>query len=312
MSLTVSSSNPRYFQDSSGKPVYLTGSHNWDSLQDRGPNDFDYTGYVNWMEDNNYNFMRLWAGESQGSATSSIDPLPFARSDGSKGLAADGKPKFDLSKFDQDYFDRLRDRAIEAGHHGIYVSVMLFQGWSLDTKNQSTSIQDPWKYHPFNENNNINSVDGDPDNTGNGDIIETTDERSDVKSFQEAYVRKVIDTVGDLDNVLYEVSNEAPSNSEQWQYKMIDYIKDYQAGKGQDHPVGMTVEWPNGSNSDLFNSPADWVSPNRDSGYLDNPPVNNSSKVVITDTDHIWGGGGDATWVWKSFTRGLNTIFMDD
>src|SRR4051794_765614 len=63
MSLTVSSSNPRYFQDSSGKPVYLTGSHNWDSLQDRGPNDFDYTGYVNWMEDNNYNFMRLWAGE---------------------------------------------------------------------------------------------------------------------------------------------------------------------------------------------------------------------------------------------------------
>jgi hypothetical protein len=26
--------NPRYFTDGSGKPVYLTGSHHWDNLQD--------------------------------------------------------------------------------------------------------------------------------------------------------------------------------------------------------------------------------------------------------------------------------------
>jgi hypothetical protein len=33
--------------------------------------------------------------------------------------------------------------------------------------------------------------------------------------------------------------------------------------------------------------------------------------VTVSDTDHIWGIGGSEDWVWKSFTRGLNTIFMD-
>jgi hypothetical protein len=33
--------------------------------------------------------------------------------------------------------------------------------------------------------------------------------------------------------------------------------------------------------------------------------------VIVTDTDHIWEVGGREDWVWKSFTRGLNPIFMD-
>lgn len=36
-----------------------------------------------------------------------------------------------------------------------------------------------------------------------------------------------------------------------------------------------------------------------------------TAKVIIVDTDHLWGIGGDCQWVWKSFTRGLNPIFMD-
>jgi hypothetical protein len=61
----------------------------------------------------------------------------------------------------------------------------------------------------------------------------------------------------------------------------------------------------------LFDSPADWISPNNEGGYRDNPPVADGAKVIITDTDHLWGIGGSATWVWKSFLRGLNPIFMD-
>ena len=57
-------------------------------------------------------------------------------------------------------------------------------------------------------NNNINGINGDPSNTGNGDTIQTTSEPAAVLAAQQAYVRKVIDTVGDLDNVLYEISNE--------------------------------------------------------------------------------------------------------
>ena len=32
--LTVHPDNPRYFMDSTGKAVYLTGSHTWSNLQD--------------------------------------------------------------------------------------------------------------------------------------------------------------------------------------------------------------------------------------------------------------------------------------
>ncbi|MGC8832346.1 MAG: putative collagen-binding domain-containing protein [Thermoproteota archaeon] len=34
-------------------------------------------------------------------------------------------------------------------------------------------------------------------------------------------------------------------------------------------------------------------------------------KVVLLDTDHLWGIGGDPAWVWKAFTRGYNPLFMD-
>ena len=37
-------------------------------------------------------------------------------------------------EFNQEYFDRLRSRVIAAGECGIYVSVMLFQGWSIESK----------------------------------------------------------------------------------------------------------------------------------------------------------------------------------
>ena len=33
--------------------------------------------------------------------------------------------------------------------------------------------------------------------------------------------------------------------------------------------------------------------------------------MILNDTDHLWGIGGNAAWVWESFLRGLNPIFMD-
>lgn len=71
-------------------------------------------------------------------------------------------------------------------------------------------------------------------------------------------------------------------------------------------------------NKALFASPADWVSP--DGVYLDpsNPTPATGDKVVFTDTDHIFadtdhifGVGGDCAWVWKTFTRGNNPLYMD-
>jgi len=55
--------------------------------------------------------------------------------------------------------------------------------------------------------NNINGVDGDPHSTDSGRAIHTL-ALPTVTALQEAYVRKVVDTVNDLDNVLYEIGNE--------------------------------------------------------------------------------------------------------
>ncbi len=65
----------------------------------------------------------------------------------------------------------------------------------------------------------------------------------------------------------------------------------------------------------LFDSPADWISPNRDraagNDYLHDPPPADGTKMILSDTDHLGGIVGDSAWVWKSFCRGINPIFMD-
>jgi hypothetical protein len=124
-------------------------------------------------------------------------------------------------------------------------------------------------------------------------------------------VRKVIDTLNDLDHVLWEISNESHGGSTDWQYHMINYVKSYEAQKSKQHPVGMTFQWPNGNNSELYASPAEWISPRSDGDIIEDQPTEKSSKVILTDTDHIQNVGENNLWVWKSFIRGMNPIYMD-
>jgi hypothetical protein len=312
--LRVLPHNPAYFTDGSGKAIYLTGSHHWNNLQDsgkvKGPltNQFDYVGYLDLLTRLNHNFMRMWSWEG-GENDQYYAPLPWVGT--GPGTALDGKPKFDLKQFNQEYFERLRSRVVAARDRGIYVSVMLFQGWSI----YSHGYGNPWPVHPFNEANNTNGINGDPDKDGEGKEVHTLQVPA-VTRLQEAYVRKVIDTLNDLDNVLYEITNETAIFSKDWQYHMVRYIKSYEATKPKQHSVGITAfdSGREGSMEALFGSPADWISPQNDgvSGdYMNNPPPADGRKVIISDTDHLWGVGGDRIWVWKSFNRGLNLIYMD-
>ncbi|MBN1804786.1 MAG: hypothetical protein JW837_06015 [Sedimentisphaerales bacterium] len=312
--LRVLRDNPRYFTDDSGRAVYLTGSHTWSNLVDIGPTDpppqFDFDACIDRMQKLNHNFIRLWTWEpvfwntkanSENKLHTSA-PQPWART--GPGAALDGKPKFDLTKFNPVYFDRLRQRVSAAHERGIYVSVMLFEGWAVQFSAGA------WEGHPFNKQNNINGIDGDRNGDNKGLEIYILSNPV-VTNVQESYVRKVIDTVNDLDNVLYEISNENHPPSTQWQYHMIHFIKKYEKEKPKQHPVGMTFQYSGGKNETLFNSPADWISPNNEGGYRDDPPVADGRKVILNDTDHLWGIGGNQAWVWKSFLRGHNPIFMD-
>lgn len=159
----------------------------------------------------------------------------------------------------------------------------------------------------------MNGIDGDPERSGQGLKTHTLAIPA-VTALQEAYVRQVVETVGDLDNVLYEITNESGGYSTAWQYHMIDFVHACEQEMPRQHPVGMTFQFARenpGTNADLFASPAEWISPNPEGGYREDPPAADGRKVIISDTDHLWGIGGNRAWVWKSFCRGMNPIFMD-
>jgi hypothetical protein len=367
--LTVHPTNPRYFADASGKAVYLTGSHTWSSLQEEYSDSFnvtfDFNAYLDFLEEHNHNFIRLWRAEfpqyaypndteyryssphpwmivggdsggggessegSDGSGGSGPGGLGGGKHGGGSGpgagqsgegggfgtktstgegggIASISPALYDLSQFNPEFFDRLRTRCIAAGQRGMYVSVMLFEGHAIN------NTEEGWNWHPFKASNNINGVNGDPNGDGQGREINTLDVPA-VTAAQEAYVRKVIDTVNDLDNVMFEIANESSGDSVAWQNHFIDYIHAYEAGKPKQHPVYFTTPLANVGNA-LWDSNAEAIAPgtySNNGAYQSNPPANDGNKVIITDTDHLFGCGGSSEWVWKSFTRGLNPIYMD-
>ena len=312
--LRASTVNPRYFADPTGRVVYLTGSEYWNTIEDNGPSNpppvFDYSAFLDFLQSHNHNFTRLFMWEqARWSSLSTIDhwfsPNLYVRT--GPGIGIDSAPKFDLTQINPAYLARVRQRVIDAGARGIYVSVMLFNGWAVEFK--AGTGKNPWLSHPFNAANNINNINGDPNSDQSGQEIQTLSIPV-VTALQDTYVRAVIDAVNDLDNVIYEISNETNSNpaADAWQYHMINLIRSYEAGKPKQHPIGMTVPWPSGSNSEVLNSTADWVAMN---GDLNNPPAADGSKVSLWDTDHLCGICGDMAWPWRSLTRGHNTLLMD-
>jgi Family of unknown function (DUF6298) len=317
--LRLSTVNPRYFTDSTGRAVYLTGSHVWWNLVgdrtwrvhcDLGAvRSFKYDDYLDRLADHNHNFIRLWtieltAWEECGDRVT-IPLQPWLRP--GPGRAHDGLPKFDLRRFNSAYFRRLRARVAAARARGLYVSVMLFEGWGPQFQ------PPPWRAssHPFHRGNNVNGVS--PDRNRDGKLLEIYTLRSpSARRFQEAYVRKVIDTVRSFDNVLYEIANENGSFSIPWQYHMIRFVKRYQARRGGlRHPVGMSYVHGDLPGRSLYRSPADWIAPH-DTRHLSDPPAAAGRKVVLSDTDHHCGGCGDATFPWRVFMRGYSPLFMDE
>ena len=309
--LALNPNNPRYFLNTAtGDTVYLTGSHVWSNLLDRGdttpPPAWPFESYLNMMESYGHNFIRLWTWEltsSSGTETSGSywQPHPWERT--GPGTALDGLPKFDLGQHNQTYFDRLRERCLAARERGIYVSIMLFEGHRLQFDDNN------WAHHPFNDSNNINRLSGNPraENIHDNTV-------ASVIALQKAYIHKVVDAVNDLDNIMYEICNEDGGGTMAWQEAMKSSLESYQATKANQHVIGITPRWDRKTSrgdleAECFNSSGDWVSPLREI-YRSAPPANNT-RVIISDTDHLWGIGGNRDWVWKSFCRGLNPIFMD-
>ena len=333
--LRVQPLNPRYLTDGVDPVTFLTGWYTMTAFQDYADGsktNVNFTSYLDSLESFGHNFVRLSVWED-----AQYDPVIYQRT--GPGTALDGLPKFDCTQFNTSFFTRLRSRVEAASDRGIYVSVCLFQGWSIGTLGHE-DFPNPFPYHPFHPSNNINGIDGrDPVLTDTYGIPEGypvhTLSVSAITSLQKAYIREVVDTLNDLDNVMYEIANESTYNSWSWQYEMINYLRAYQATKPQQHLVGMSA--PGGPYSQtgqgwlkpglLFGSPADWVAPPYDKAYGDYydfrdltswpaSPLAAGGKVILLDSDHVKPGEGNLfegsiDWVWKSFTRGMSPFSLD-
>jgi hypothetical protein len=315
--LTVHSKNPRYFAGPDGRAVWLTGSHTWATVQERGVEgqtpDFDFDGYLDFMQQHGHNFLRLWVWEHAqwmqfADADVPVRYKPMIHERTGPGTALDGQPKFDLTKFNDDFFERLRQRVAEAGRRDVYVSVMFFQGFSVRKPPASPLAGNNWHGNPFHKANNINGIDGDPSGSDTGHELHTLKVPA-ITRMQEAYVRRVIDTLSDLDNVVWEIGNELPPSSVDFQYHMIRVIREYERTKPKQHLIGMTGAPV--TTKDLLASTADWISPPGPI-WVDHPPAADGNKLMVVDTDHCRALRFDPDWVWKNFTRGNHFLLMDE
>ena len=320
--LTVSSSSG-YFQDADGRALILNGSQTWNTLQDWGTDGsiqaLDFDAFTGFLTSHGHNFTLFWRVEQpkfcnlpvteKSPPDFVVTPQPWLRT--GPGKATDGELKFDLTKFDPRFFDTLRTRTEKLNKAGIYVGVYLFTGEFLNIFRCSTDG------YAFTGANNINGVD-DAYTTGiagNGSMEMTAPNR--ITELQDAFADKVIDTLNDLPNVLWIVSEEASPTSIWWNDHMIAHVRSYESTKRLQHAIGY-AEPIGAPDSVIYNSNADWIAPAETISpiaYCGNGKP--ECKAVVNDSDHsyweMWQlkPQQNRNYIWENLLNGKSVLFMD-
>ena len=164
--------------------------------------DFDYGTYLKSLSEDGMNYTRIFtgsyfeiAGESFGIQNNTLAPVrdriitPWVQIE----TNPNGYGKYDLSKWNEAYFERLKDFMAVAAEHDIIVEVTMFSSIYRD---------EHWDICPQNPVNNINITDEvsrfDAQTLNNGELF----------SYQESFVRKMVNELNEYDNVFFEIQNE--------------------------------------------------------------------------------------------------------
>jgi len=193
--------NPHYFLLNEKAMVLIGSGEHYGAVMNA---DFDYRRYLGALQTDGMNYTRLFGGsylevpsKSFGILRNDLAPArgryiaPWARS-GTPGYAGGGN-KFDLTRWDPAYFERLHDFLSAAARRGIIVEITLF-----------SSQYDPaqWNICALNPQNNINGTD-----SIDWKKLHTL-ENGNMLGYQEKYVRKLVDEANTFDNVIFEIQNE--------------------------------------------------------------------------------------------------------
>jgi len=193
--------NPHYFQYDGHTVALVTSGEHYGSVINA---DFDYRVYLQTLQADGLNETRLFGGSyveapgvSFGIQRNTIAPaagrliLPWARCP-ETGYAGGGN-KFDLDKWDPEYFRRLDDFLSEAQRRGVIIEISLF----------SSQYGEPqWKMSPFNPANNASQI-----GPADWKTLNTLD-NGGLLAVQERYVRKLVHEANAHPNVIFELQNE--------------------------------------------------------------------------------------------------------
>jgi polysaccharide biosynthesis protein PslG len=214
--LSLHPDNPRYLRFRGKSTVLVASSERYGAVMNT---DFDYIRYLDELQAKGLNLTRTFSGvcANAGCLSSKPDVLapsggkflcPWARGD--TPAYADGGNRFDLTKWDDAYFKRLKDFVAQAGKRGIVVELVLFSRLSPDA----------WDRCPMKAANNINDI----GKISYSQFFEPKDTK--ILELQQAVTRKIAEELRGCDNLYYEICEEPFSSApEKWRDKIIEALE---------------------------------------------------------------------------------------
>src|SRR5213593_850838 len=217
--------NPHYFLFRGKPTVLITSGEHYGAVLNL---DFNYVKYLDTLAKDGLNLTRTFAGAycepscAFNIASNTLAPspnrfiCPWARSD--RPGYANGGNKFDLTKWDEAYFKRLRDFVAKANKRGIVVELNLFCPMYEESQ---------WRLSPQNAINNVNGI-GAIARTN----VYTLNRNGGLLAVQDAMVRKIVAELNGFDNVYYEICNEPYFGgvTMDWQHHIADVIVETERG----------------------------------------------------------------------------------
>lgn len=214
--------NHRYFLFRGQPTILITSGEHYGALCNRS---FDYVRYLDALAAEGLNHTRTFAGTyrevpgSFGITDNTLAPAgeefvaPWARSEQPGNW--DGGRKFDLDRWNDDYFVRLHDLLNAASVRGIVVELNLFCPLYEDSL---------WTASPMNAANNLQAI-----GTCPREEVYTL-KHPDLTDVQKKLIRKLVASVAEFDNVYFEICNEPYFGgvTVEWQHAMVDTIVDAQ------------------------------------------------------------------------------------
>lgn len=226
--------NPRYLEFR-GRPALLIGSgEHYGAVLNA---DFDFMKYLDELARHGLTHTRTFTGayvEHPTAFNISANTLapgpgrllcPWARSD-QPGYAGGGN-RFDLDRWDEAYFRRLRDFVDQAGRRGVVVELDLFCPFYRD---------EMWALSPLHASNNINGL-----GTVARTNVFTLDRHGGLLAVQERMVERIVRTLNPCDNLYYEICNEpyivgVPMD---WQLHIAAWIRRIEAELPHRHLISL-------------------------------------------------------------------------